>query len=649
MENLKSQKELIEELEQANKRIAELERKILQSEKTEIDHIKNEELYHLLLKYSPIHIFFKDENIKAISLSDNFEEMLGKPVSEVVGKGMDELFPPELAKSMIEDDKAVLKVGIPIKKYESLGERHYSTIKFPVKRYDGSKLIAGFTIDITDQKTMEIELRENEERLNTLINSTPDIICFKDGKGRWLKANQADLELFCLTNVDYYMKTDSELADYTDELYREAFLTCEGTDEEAWQAGQTMRKEEAIPTINGDLKVFDVIKVPVFQEDGSRKGLVVFGRDITDRKKAEEEILKSEKLYRTLIESADDGIILLDKDFKRLIANASYYKIFGFKPEDELDVTGFQFVHPDDIDIVNNVKIEIIEKGSSFREFRIVRRSGKVVDLSVKSVAILDEKGEPDRVLAILRDVTESKNKERELLRLNATKDKFFGIIAHDLRSPFHGYLGLTEAILSDLYDLSISDLSRMMSQLHESAGNLYKLLNNLLDWSRLQQGVLEIKKVNIPFKTILDEILVLFDQNMTQKNLKLTTEIENKLILFTDENMLQTILRNLVGNAIKFTPKGGALKISAKEIEGELIEVSIEDSGIGMSEATINKLFKIEEKFQENGTEGEAGSGLGLLICKEMVTHLGGKIWIKSELNKGSIFYFTLPAGKKE
>jgi len=649
MENLKSQKELIEELEQAYKRIAELERKILQSEKTEIDHIKNEELYHLLLKYSPIHIFFKDENIKAISLSDNFEEMLGRPVADAVGKGMDELFPAELAKSMIEDDKAVLKIGVPIKKYESLGERHYSTIKFPVKRHDGSKLIAGFTIDITDQKTMEIELRENEERLNTLINSTPDIICFKDGKGRWLKANQADLELFCLTNVDYYMKTDSELADYTDELYREAFLTCEGTDEEAWQAGQTMRKEEAIPTINGDLKVFDVIKVPVFQEDGSRKGLVVFGRDITDRKKAEEEILKSEKLYRTLIESADDGIILLDKDFKRLIANASYYKIFGFNPENELDVTGFQFVHPDDIDIVNNVKIEIIEKGSSFSDFRIVQRSGKVVDLSVKSVAIFDEKGEPDRVLAILRDVTESKNKERELLRLNATKDKFFGIIAHDLRSPFHGYLGLTEAILSDLYDLSISDLSRMMSQLHESAGNLYKLLNNLLDWSRLQQGVLEIKKVNIPFKTILDEILNLFDQNMTQKNLKLTTEIENKLVLFSDENMLHTILRNLVGNAIKFTPKGGALKISAKEIEGELIEVAIEDSGIGMSEATINKLFKIEEKFQENGTEGEVGSWLGLLICKEMVTHLGGKIWIKSELNKGSVFYFTLPAGKKE
>lgn len=638
----------MEELARANEKIARLEAKIRQDEKSELNHIKKEELYHLLLKYSPIHIFFKDENIRVISVSDNFAEMLNRPVESILGKGMEELFPPDLAESMIEDDRNVFISGVPFEKQESLGGRHYSTIKFPVRRSDGSKLIAGFTIDITGQKTLEIELRENEQRLNTLINSTPDIICFKDGQGRWLKANQADLELFCLTDVDYYMKTDSELADFTDELYRLAFLTCEKTDEEAWQAGKTSRKEECIPTIEGDYKVYDVIKVPVFNNDGSRKGLVVFGRDITDRKKAEDEIQKSERLYRTLIESADDGILLHDMDFNRLIANASFYKILGASPEDDLQINSMNFVHPDDVHILGQKRREIIDKGSAFYDFRVVQASGKITDVSVKSVAICDEKGNQERVLSIIRDVTEAKNKERELIKLNATKDKFFGIVAHDLRSPFHGYLGLTEAILSDLYNLSISDLSRMMSQLHESAGNLYKLLNNLLDWSRLQQGAFDIKRKEVSFITILNEILSIFEQNISQKNLKLTSEIEDQLFVSVDVNMLQTILRNLISNAIKFTKKGGLVKISAKSAENRMVLVNIEDNGIGMTEAMISKLFKIEEKLQVAGTEGELGSGLGLLICKEMVDRLGGKIWIESEPNKGTIFNFTLPAANK-
>ena len=644
MSNSKTKKELVDELAIAKKRIAELEERIAQSEKSEVKHLESEELFHLLLKYTPIYIFFKNEKIQAISLSDNYADLLGRPVEEILWKDMEELFPPDLAKSMIEDDKKVLGSPVPIEVQEKLGERYFSTIKFPVKRHDGSNLIAGFTIDITGQKSLELQLRENEESLSTLINSTPDIICFKDGKGRWLKANQADLELFCLTDIDYFGKTDSELADYTDKLYREAFLYCEVTDEEAWKAGVTSRKEESIPTISGEIKVYDVIKVPVFYDDGSRKGLVVFGRDITAKKKAEDEIVKSEKLYRTLIESADDGILLLDKDFNRLIANASYYKIFGYDPEDDPDLTGFRFVHPDDVECTRIKMAEILEKGGSDVDFRIVRDNGSVVDVSSKSVAIYDEKGNPEKILSILRDVTESKNKERELLKLNATKDIFFNIIAHDLRSPFHGYLGLTEAILSDLYDLSITDLSRMMSQLHSSAGNLYKLLNNLLDWSRLQQGTFEIRNQKILFQSTLDEILNLFEQNLLQKKITLTKEIENGLYFNTDGNMLQTILRNLIGNAIKFTRKEGLIRISASGRNNGKVHISIKDNGVGMTEATMKKLFKIEEKFREKGTDGEEGSGLGLLICKDMVERLGGQIWIESELSKGSTFHFTLP-----
>lgn len=647
MNSAKDSIELSEELLKANEKITLLESKIADLEKRENALRQNDELFHLLLKYSPIHIFFKDEEIRAICLSDNFEKMLNRPINDIIGKTMDELFPSDLAKNMIEDDKNVLQNGVPLKIIEKFGDQYFSTIKFPIIKQDGAPLLAGFTIEITDQKLMEIDLKENEERINTLINSTPDIICFKDGKGRWLKANQADLELFCLTDVDYFMKTDSELAPFTAPLYKDSFLFCEVTDEIAWKAGSTTRNEERIPTINDEEKVYDVIKIPVFYKDGSRKGLVVFGRDITDRKKAEEEIKKSEKLYRTLIESADDGIVLLDKDFKSIVANAAYYKIFGFTPQDNPDLSDNKYVHPDDLENVKAKQLEALEKGSGFSECRVIQKGGKVVDVSSKSVVIYNEAGEREQILSIIRDITDSKNKERELLQLNATKDKFFGIIAHDLRSPFHGYLGLTEAILSDLYDLSLSDLNHLMSKLHESASNLYKLLNNLLDWSKIQQGVVELKPANISFSENLDEVLSIMEQNLLQKNIELIKEIETGLSVYADVNMLNTILRNFISNAIKFSYFGGKIRISAGNYKNGMTHIAIEDKGIGMNETTLNKLFKIEEKFQEKGTEGEEGSGLGLLICKEMVELQGGSVWINSEPDNGSTFHFTLPVLK--
>jgi PAS domain S-box-containing protein len=144
-----------------------------------------------------------------------------------------------------------------------------------------------------ERKRTEKALRENEERLRALINATPDIICFKDGEGRWLEANDADLDLFSLRGVAYHGKTDAELAGMTPPLYREAFLACEGNDDQAWQAGGISRGEERMPSSDGTTKVYDVIKVPVFAADGTRKGLVVLGRDITERKRAEEKLLAS--------------------------------------------------------------------------------------------------------------------------------------------------------------------------------------------------------------------------------------------------------------------------------------------------------------------------------------------------------------------
>jgi len=189
-------------------------------------------------------------------------------------------------------------------------------------------------------------LAESEQRLRTLINATPDIICFKDGQGRWLEANQADLELFNLTAVDYRGRTDAELAEFTDALYRDAFLACEASDEQAWRAGGITRGEEAIPTVRGETHIYDVIKVPVFGVTGGRKGLVVLGRDVTERRRAELALQHSAQEWSYAMDFFDDAVYLLDLNEQVLRANRAFYRLFGLAPEQVIGRTIDVLMHP---------------------------------------------------------------------------------------------------------------------------------------------------------------------------------------------------------------------------------------------------------------------------------------------------------------
>ena len=184
-------------------------------------------------------------------------------------------------------------------------------------------------IEITTRKQAEAALRESEQQLRTLINATPDIICFKDGQGRWLQANEADLELFSLTDVDYRGKTDRELAEFTEPFYRDAFLACEDTDEATWQRGEISRCAEAIPTRDGTIKTYDVIKIPLYEENGIRKGLIVLGRDITERQQSELQLARAESEWTQAMDQFQDIIYLIDTQRRLLRANQAFYRMTG--------------------------------------------------------------------------------------------------------------------------------------------------------------------------------------------------------------------------------------------------------------------------------------------------------------------------------
>jgi len=250
----------------------------------------------------------------------------------------------------------------------------------------------------------------------------------------------------------------------------------------------------------------------------------------------------------------------------------------------------------------------------------------------------------------ILYDITKQKNVEQEiklkneqLILVNAEKDKFFSIIAHDLRSPFSSFLGLTYIMAEKLPNLTMAEIQKIAVSMRKSAANLFRLLENLLQWSKIQQGLISCNPEVVQLRSRVAESIAMMEEMAKNKEIDLTYVISDDIMVFADPNMLQTVIRNLASNAIKFTPKGGKIAITAKLIGAKSVQLSIRDTGIGMSPAMVNKLFRIDVQTNRLGTNGELSTGIGLLLCKEFVVKHGGEIWAESEEGKGSVFYFTL------
>ena len=254
------------------------------------------------------------------------------------------------------------------------------------------------------------------------------------------------------------------------------------------------------------------------------------------------------------------------------------------------------------------------------------------------------EDNRPEQVAELRKRMEEIKLKNEELLKLNSEKDKFFSIIAHDLRSPFHSFLGLTEIMAEELPSLTMEEILEIATSMRSSAINLFHLLENLLHWAKMQQGLIPFNPEVIQLLPIVYESIALETEHARKKEIEIVYEIPDDIEVFADSNMLQAVIRNLFSNAVKFTPKGGKISLSTKITEDKSIEISIENSGIGMSSVIVDNLFRFDVKTNKKGTDSEPRTGLGLLLCKEFVEKQGGKIWVESEEGKGSVFHFIIP-----
>jgi len=237
------------------------------------------------------------------------------------------------------------------------------------------------------------------------------------------------------------------------------------------------------------------------------------------------------------------------------------------------------------------------------------------------------------------------KNKE-ELTRINAEKDKLFSIIAHDLRSPFTSLLALTRLIADKSASLSIEDIREHAVSVDKSARNVYKLLENLLEWSQLQGGRVKYSPECIFFYKLVESCVRTYVDTARQKDIEIKVHISKSLMVYGDQRMLRSLLGNLISNALKFSKNGGLVEIFAEKSSKKQVLVKVSDTGSGMDRDTLKKLFRIDKKIQPNSdVTGEPSSGLGLILCKEFVEKHKGKIWAETQPGEGSTFYFTLPA----
>ena len=232
---------------------------------------------------------------------------------------------------------------------------------------------------------------------------------------------------------------------------------------------------------------------------------------------------------------------------------------------------------------------------------------------------------------------------EADLKQLNATKDKFFSVIAHDLKGPFSSLLGLTEIMAEDTEEMTAEELKRMSSGIYNASQQVYALTENLLEWSRAQLDMLNIKRELFDFNELVNENARLFKNSLVEKKITLNQELCDVKMVNTDKDMVDFALRNLLNNAIKFTNEDGQISISSK-VEKDFLKVEVADTGVGIAESDIDKLFKIESTFTTSGTKQEKGTGLGLILVREFVEKIGGAIFVKSKVNHGTTFTFTIP-----
>ncbi|MBS4058396.1 MAG: PAS domain S-box protein [Bacteroidales bacterium] len=584
------------------------------------------------------------------------EQIFGVQPGELLGKNLMEFVTPESMELIRQQTAKRAKNEKSSYEIEILGgdrvKRMILVTATPQFNEDGKHTGAfGIFRDITLQKEAEAARRKSEEKYRVLVESIPDGVYKRGANGRFIEINPALMQMLGFADKESVYQVDAINRFFPSRNERKLVFSNDKA-EEICEYQITTKDNKLIWVEDHSHKAID-------EESGVEyfEGIM---RDITSRKLADEELIRQKNFLETIIESLNYPFYVVNvDDYTIRLANSAAKKHFIKGKQ-----TCYGLTHGIDMPCINMgekcpLHICVETKQSVILEHIHQEPNGDMQVADVHVYPIFDQKGDVTQIIEYSLDITERKKIELQLARqseelreLNTTKDKFFSIIAHDLRSPFNAILGLSGMLTADFDDYDRKSIHETVLEIDQASKKAFTLLENLLEWARSQTGKIEYRPVAFDLVELIDLTVSSAQTPANNKQIELSADVPKFMSVVADKNMVYTILRNLISNAIKFTPEHGKVTVKAKKSDSEVL-ISVSDTGVGISNENLSKLFKIDKTFTSPGTNNEKGTGLGLVLCKEFVEKHHGNIWVDSVLHDaekgitgGSTFNFSIPVG---
>ncbi len=633
----------------------------------EVLHEKHaQHLIHELFEAIPTPIFYKDIRGRYLGCNQAFASVNKKSVAEIIGRTVFEIWPTDNAHKYNEMNLALLAQPNVPQVYEYniyhqtlREERTFLNTRSVIRNvHDQITGIVGVMIDITERKRIEDSFQESEQIFRTVVESVSEAILMINSEGAIMLANSQATQMFGYTHKEL-LGQDLEIllperyrhkhAHYRAHYFTQPQIRAMGHGLDFW--GQHKDGHE-----------FPLEIGLSYAEIDGNVSVTAFITDITERKRMEDALRKSEERWQYALKGSDDGVWDWNPQTNEVFFSPRWKEMLGYaEPEISSDFAEWdKRLHPDD-KATTYEQLAAYFRGETpyyMNEHRLLHRDGNYRwHLARGKVMSWTEDGKPLRMVGTQTDITERKQLqldlqasearyrtlEGELRQLNAQKDRFLAIIAHDLRNPFSVILGLSDYLNHTWVTLEPTDLKMAVEAIQSAAHNLYKLLESLLAWAANQRNDLAFEPMPLNIAEIGREIMDVLELNAHPKAITLHNLSQSAHLVYADYNMISTIIRNLLSNAIKFTPNDGQVTLTT-EAQTDFIKVSITDTGVGIAPEHQVNLFQLDNKFKTYGTAGEEGTGLGLLLCQQLVHKNGGEIGLTSVEGQGSTFYFTLP-----
>ena len=499
--------------------------------------------------------------------------------------------------------------------------------------------------DINDSIITQKALYKSEEELRTITENMTDMIVVSDIKGNIKYASPS-------CKILGYSPQEMKNFGIFDLIHPEDLSFVVSRFQKAIVTKTSDSLEFRLHTKSGKYIWVETAGNIIYNKEGEIDRAVFVVRDISDRKHTEEQLAKTRELLHQTSQLARVGGWELDRITRNLYwseVTAEIHEVDDdYKPKPE---TALDFIKESEFsEKMKMLVAEAVGQGKPFdEEFQIITAKSNLRWVRAKGYAELKE-GQCVRLYGIFQDIEEKRRteeilklSEQRLLELNATKDTFFSIIARDLKSPFNSIMGFSEILSEQIQEKNYTGIEEYAKIIQDSSKRAMNLLINILEWSRVQTGRINFNPGNIDTNRLVDEIIELLKDAALQKKITINKLIPANVSVFGDKEMIGTIFRNLISNAIKFTHPSGKIIIAMSENPQDTT-FYIKDNGVGIKQDYIEKLFRIDRNITTPGTENERGTGLGLILCKEFIEKHGGKIWVNSVEMKGSTFSFSLP-----